>query len=62
MLFDLKPGMEGVDRVPILHLDRHLGNDRPVVDLLIDEMHRDTGDCHTVIESTRHGSGPREGR
>ena len=52
------------ERVQIVVLqdgDRFLRDDRPVVDLLVDQVHRDPGDLHTPLERIGHRAHPGEG-
>src|SRR5690606_25830963 len=55
----------GVERLLVVvgpHHDRHLGDDRPVVYLLVDEVHRHPGDPDPVLQRLGHRVGPRETR
>lgn len=62
MLFLLNPGVERLDRVVPIDGDRNLGDDRPGVDSLVDDVHGDTGHGHTVTQRRLHGMGAGKGR
>lgn len=66
VLFGLDTGVQALFGISGLYRYRDLGDDRPVVDLLVHEVHGNTGDCHAVCEGIsqrmRTGEGRKERR
>src|SRR5688572_4421670 len=54
------PGLEGVPVVVGKHVDGLLEHDRPMVDLLVHEVHGDPGDLHAPRERVGDGRRPGE--
>lgn len=55
MLLYLDPSMQRLDRVTVEDWHRSLEDYRPIVDLVIDEMHSHPSDLGSVVEGTLHG-------
>ena len=55
MLRILDAGMQSRHRVIGAHIDRDLGHDGAVVDLLVDEMNRDPGRGDAVVDPPASG-------
>jgi len=55
MLLYLNPSMQRLDRVTVEDWHRSLGNYRPIVDLVINEMHGHSSHLGSVIEGILNG-------
>ena len=55
-MFDrLNPAVQQRSRIGGHYRHRFLGNDRPMIDMLIDEMNRDTSGFHTICQGILDG-------